>query len=80
MPTLWNGSTQEQKRSVASRSPLYPSSRSDMSSSIFACCVQVIVTSYLFPQAKFDQERLRKLAEKVEKRRLVVDVRFVQSI
>ncbi|ORY82343.1 Phosphoribosylformimino-5-aminoimidazole carboxamide ribotide isomerase [Leucosporidium creatinivorum] len=35
---------------------------------------KVIVTSYLFPQAKFDHERLRKLSEKVEKKRLVVDV------
>lgn len=35
---------------------------------------QVIVTSYLFPQARFDLERLRRLSEKVEKRRLVVDV------
>ena len=36
---------------------------------------QVIVTSYLFPKATFDLERLRRLSEKVEKRRLVVDVR-----
>lgn len=35
---------------------------------------KVIVTSYLFPKATFDLERLRRLAEKVEKRRLVVDV------
>lgn len=40
---------------------------------------QVIVTSYLFPSAKFDLERLRKLSEKVEKRRLVVDVRSVSA-
>lgn len=36
---------------------------------------QVIVTSYLFPGAKFDEDRLRRLAEKVGKERLVVDVR-----
>lgn len=36
---------------------------------------QVIVTSYLFPSAKFSEERLRRLAEKVGKERLVVDVR-----
>ncbi|KAL8286575.1 hypothetical protein RQP46_004592 [Phenoliferia psychrophenolica] len=35
---------------------------------------KVIVTSYLFPKATFDLERLRRLSEKVEKRRLVVDV------
>ena len=37
---------------------------------------QVIVTSYLFPKAKFDLERLQRLAKKVGKERLVVDVRF----
>jgi hypothetical protein len=41
---------------------------------------QVIVTSYLFPSAKFDLDRLRRLAEQVEKKRLVVDVRSVQTI
>ncbi|GJN87128.1 hypothetical protein Rhopal_000073-T1 [Rhodotorula paludigena] len=35
---------------------------------------KVIVTSYLFPGAKFDEDRLRRLAEKVGKERLVVDV------
>ncbi|POY72491.1 putative 1-(5-phosphoribosyl)-5-[(5-phosphoribosylamino)methylideneamino]imidazole-4-carboxamide isomerase [Rhodotorula taiwanensis] len=35
---------------------------------------KVIVTSYLFPGAKFDEDRLRRLAEKVGKDRLVVDV------
>ncbi|GAA5998698.1 1-(5-phosphoribosyl)-5- ((5-phosphoribosylamino)methylideneamino)imidazole-4-carboxamide isomerase HIS6 [Rhodotorula paludigena] len=35
---------------------------------------KVIVTSYLFPGAKFDENRLRRLAEKVGKERLVVDV------
>lgn len=39
--------------------------------------LQVIVTSYLFPGAKFDEDRLRRLAEKVGKERLVVDVRCV---
>ncbi|TNY20866.1 Phosphoribosylformimino-5-aminoimidazole carboxamide ribotide isomerase [Rhodotorula diobovata] len=35
---------------------------------------KVIVTSYLFPNARFDEDRLRRLAEKVGKERLVVDV------
>ncbi|GAA5828779.1 hypothetical protein JCM3766R1_003817 [Sporobolomyces carnicolor] len=35
---------------------------------------KVIVTSYLFPQAKFDHGRLERLAKKVGKERLVVDV------
>ncbi|GAA6000509.1 hypothetical protein JCM10207_008044 [Rhodosporidiobolus poonsookiae] len=35
---------------------------------------KVIVTSYLFPGAKFSEDRLRRLAEKVGKERLVVDV------
>ncbi|GAA5976649.1 hypothetical protein JCM11641_005651 [Rhodosporidiobolus odoratus] len=35
---------------------------------------KVIVTSYLFPSAKFSEERLRKLSEKVGKDKLVVDV------
>ncbi|GAA6034807.1 hypothetical protein JCM8097_009308 [Rhodosporidiobolus ruineniae] len=35
---------------------------------------KVIVTSYLFPGAKFSEERLRRLSEKVGKERLVVDV------
>ncbi|GAA6049030.1 hypothetical protein JCM3770_005447 [Rhodotorula araucariae] len=35
---------------------------------------KVIVTSYLFPNAKFDEDRLRRLADKVGKERLVVDV------
>lgn len=35
------------------------------------------MTSYLFPGAKFDEDRLRRLAEKVGKERLVVDVRCV---
>lgn len=36
---------------------------------------KVIVTSYLFPKGEFDLDRLRSLSEKVEKKRLVVDVR-----
>lgn len=39
--------------------------------------MKVIVTSYLFPGAKFDEDRLRRMAEQVEKKRLVVDVRCV---
>ncbi|KAI5475034.1 1-(5-phosphoribosyl)-5-[(5-phosphoribosylamino)methylideneamino]imidazole-4-carboxamide isomerase [Pseudohyphozyma bogoriensis] len=35
---------------------------------------KVIVTSYLFPSAKFDLERLKTLSKKVGKERLVVDV------
>jgi len=33
------------------------------------------VTSYLFPQGKFDEDRLKRLAEKVGKDKLVVDIR-----
>lgn len=36
---------------------------------------QVIVTSYLFPDAKFSQERLETISKLVGKDRLVVDVR-----
>lgn len=39
--------------------------------------VQVIVTSYLFPDAKFSLGRLRKISSAVGKGRLVVDVRCV---
>ncbi|BGP54412.1 hypothetical protein JCM8202_000846 [Rhodotorula sphaerocarpa] len=35
---------------------------------------KVIVTSYLFPGAKFNEDRLRRLAKEVGKDRLVVDV------
>ncbi|GAA5929596.1 1-(5-phosphoribosyl)-5- ((5-phosphoribosylamino)methylideneamino)imidazole-4-carboxamide isomerase HIS6 [Sporobolomyces koalae] len=35
---------------------------------------KVIVTSYLFPSAKFDLERLQRIAKRVGKERLVVDV------
>ena len=37
--------------------------------------MKVIVTSYLFPDAKFSLERLQKLASMVGKDKLVVDVR-----
>lgn len=36
---------------------------------------KVIVTSYLFPNATFDLERLKALSQLVGKNRLVVDVR-----
>ena len=36
---------------------------------------KVIVTSYLFPNAKFSLDRLKDLSRKVGKERLVVDVR-----
>jgi phosphoribosylformimino-5-aminoimidazole carboxamide ribotide isomerase len=35
---------------------------------------KVIVTSYLFPNARFDKERLRKLVELIGKERLVIDL------
>lgn len=41
--------------------------------------MQVIVTSYLFPNARFSLERLQKLCEIVGKDKLVVDVRLVRS-
>lgn len=37
--------------------------------------VQIIVTSYLFPEGKFDLPRLQRLSQRVGKDRLVVDVR-----
>jgi hypothetical protein len=39
--------------------------------------LQVIVTSYLFPNAQFALERLRALSHAIGKDRLVVDVRQV---
>lgn len=39
--------------------------------------MQVIVTSYLFPDGKFSLERLQKISSVVGKDRLVVDVRCV---
>ena len=38
---------------------------------------QIIVTSYLFPDANFSLERLQKVSSVVGKDRLVVDVRYV---
>lgn len=43
----------------------------------YAIATQVIVTSFLFPDAKFSLERLQKIAQLVGKDRLVVDVRSV---
>lgn len=40
---------------------------------------QVIVTSYLFPNARFDLRRLQSLSESVGKDKLVVDVRCVRK-
>ena len=37
---------------------------------------KVVVTSYLFPDAKFSLERLKELEALVGKDRLVVDVRY----
>jgi phosphoribosylformimino-5-aminoimidazole carboxamide ribotide isomerase len=37
---------------------------------------KVVVTSYLFPNAKFSLQRLRELEALVGKDRLVVDVRY----
>ncbi|KAI8613389.1 hypothetical protein BC830DRAFT_1132554 [Chytriomyces sp. MP71] len=39
-----------------------------------ALAEKIIVTSWLFPQAKYNHDRLRQLAEKVGKDRIVVDV------
>jgi len=38
---------------------------------------QIIVTSYLFPNAKFSLERLMAMSNAVGRDRLVVDVRYV---
>lgn len=38
---------------------------------------KIIVTSWLFPSAKFSFDRLRSLSELIGKDRLVVDLRFV---
>ncbi|KAJ3082945.1 Enzyme that catalyzes the fourth step in the histidine pathway [Rhizoclosmatium hyalinum] len=35
---------------------------------------KIIVTSWLFPQARFSEERLKQLVEKVGKERIVVDI------
>lgn len=37
---------------------------------------KVIVTSYLFPNGKFDEDRLKRLANQVGKDKLVVDIRY----
>ena len=37
---------------------------------------KVIVTSYLFPEARFNLERLKELSEKIGKDNLVVDLRY----
>ena len=37
---------------------------------------KVIVTSHLFPEARFSEDRLRRISELVGKDRLVVDVRY----
>jgi hypothetical protein len=42
--------------------------------------VQVIVTSYLFPNGNFDEERLKRISQSVGKDRLVVDVRYVAGL
>jgi len=49
-----------------------PNLRNKQSSS-----VQVIVTSYLFPEQKFSLERLQTISSLVGKGRLVVDIRCV---
>lgn len=41
---------------------------------------QVIVTSYLFPNGVFDEERLKRISQLVGKDRLVVDVRYVAGL
>ncbi len=41
---------------------------------------KVIVTSYLFPGAKFSLERLKRISHAIGKDRLVVDVRFAKSL
>lgn len=39
--------------------------------------VQVIVTSWLFPEARFSMERLLAMEEAVGRERLVVDIRYI---
>jgi hypothetical protein len=64
---LKNGLRSEQKRSFEVHK--------------FNYCVlnelQVIVTSYLFPEAKFSLDRLQKLVSSIGKERLVIDLRQV---
>lgn len=40
---------------------------------------QVIVTSYLFPDARFSLDRLKAISEKVGPERLVVDLRYLDE-
>lgn len=46
----------------------------------YVSCLQVIVTSYLFPDAKFSFERLKDISSLVGKDKLVVDVRCGQDV
>lgn len=39
-------------------------------------CSKIIVTSYLFPSAKFSLERLRNLSQLIGKDKLVIDIRY----
>jgi hypothetical protein len=41
--------------------------------------IQVIVTSFLFPDAKFSEERLAAMSQLVGKDRLVVDIRWASA-
>ena len=47
---------------------------------ILIALLQVIVTSYLFPDARFSLERLKRISSLVGKDRLVVDVRSVSPL
>jgi hypothetical protein len=38
------------------------------------------VTSYLFPQAKFSLDRLKKLVSIIGRDRLVIDLRFISYV
>ncbi|KAJ3311488.1 Enzyme that catalyzes the fourth step in the histidine pathway [Boothiomyces sp. JEL0838] len=40
---------------------------------------QVIVTSWLFPGAEFDEDRLRKLVEKIGRDKLVIDLSYLKA-
>ena len=42
----------------------------------FPHCLQVIVTSFLFPSCRFSLDRLTELSQSIGKERLVVDVRY----
>ena len=79
MPTRRSGSTLVLRRLVLpdlvpSQSPLITLWCFDPSHPLYEILRQVIVTSHLFPSAKFDEDRLRRLSESVGKGRLVVDV------